>query len=353
MFRDPAEAGGAVSVGGPSTVTVQPKSDAVLPVRLTIRGDLLPDNQMNSGSRGANPAGLTLNEFDGHLFLDDGKHPIHLPWHVLPRKAANVTARQVLTFSGGEDRISLQNIGVGAAQTAAFSLLAVSPNQPQGAEGGQSPTPDIRAFGAASFPVPGGFCSASPSFVWQFAVNTWERQSHLLPVSHQVYLDVNRDGTDDYLVINRDASGLGTITDGRQLSWAVNLATGAANAFFFAEHATNTGNTVLTVCAEQVGLRGSDYGARSVGIALLTQDFYFGGPGDLVEGLAATPGAERYLAIPDDVAGKSGGSMPVYDFGSAPGSTPELGILLQTNSARPANQGGAVQSSEALLIRGN
>jgi subtilisin family serine protease len=352
-FRDPAKASGAVTVSGPSSVTVQARSDAILPVRITIRGDLLPDNQMNSGSRGANPAALTFNEFDGQLFLDDGKHPIHLPWHVLPRKAADLKARPVLTFNRGEDRVSLQNVGVGAAQTAAFSLLAVSPNQPAGVEGGQSPTPDIRAFGATSFPVPAGFCSASASFVWQFAVNTWERQSHLLPVSHAVFLDLNRDGTDDYAVLNRDLSGLETISDGRQLAWAVDLATGAAQAFFFAEHATNTGNTVLTVCAEQVGLGGADYGARSVGITLLTQDIYFGGPGDVIEGLAVTPGAERYLGIPDDVAGKSGGSMAVYDFGPTPGATAELGILLQTNSERTGNQGGAVQSSEALLIRGN
>ena len=85
-------------------------------------------------------------------------------------------------------------------------------------------------------------------------MNTWERQQHLLPVSHQVWLDTNRDGVDDYVVLNRDASGLGTITDGRQLSWVLNLATGATSAFFFAEHSTNTGNTVLLICGEQIGI---------------------------------------------------------------------------------------------------
>ena len=56
-----------------------------------------------------------------------------------------------------------------------------------------------------------------------------------------VYLDVDRkyfnknvqgDGIDDYAVLNRDQSGPTTITDGRQLSWVQNLATGALNAFF-------------------------------------------------------------------------------------------------------------------------
>jgi len=350
-FRDPAKAGGPVSVSGPSKVTVQPGKDAVLPVKVTINGAGLPDNAMSSGAEGANPAALTFNEFDGQLVLDDGKHPIHLPWHVLPRKAAELKGRQVLTFKKGEDLVSLQNIGVGTAQTAAFSLLAVSPNLPEGAPGTGEPTPDIRAFGVATFPVPAGFCSGSASFVWQFAVNTWERQSHLLPVSHIVFLDINQDGVDDFAVLNRDLSGLSTISDGRQVTWALNLATGNAQAFFFAEHAMNTGNTVLTICAEQVGLGAADLGATRVNAALLTQDFYFGGPGDLIEGLTVTPFGERYVAVPDDIAGKSGGSMAVYDFGQLPGNSEELGIMLITNSDRGSgNRGGAVQESEAMLF---
>jgi hypothetical protein len=147
--------------------------------------------------------------------------------------------------------IGLNNTGVGTAQNDAYALLAVSDNLPEGGFGQQSPTPDIRAVGINTFPVPAGFCSANPSFIWAFAVNTWERQEHLLPVSHQFWLDTNQDGIDDYVVLNRDASGLGTISDGRQLSWVLNLATGSASAFFFAEHAMNTGNTVLSSAASR------------------------------------------------------------------------------------------------------
>ncbi len=106
-------------------------------------------------------------------------------------------------------------------------------------------------MGVNTFPVSAGSCSANASFIWAFAINTWERQQHLLPVSHQVWLDTDRDGVDDYVVLNRDASGLGTISDGRQLSWVLDLNTGAASAFFYAEHSTNTGNTVLYLCGEQ------------------------------------------------------------------------------------------------------
>ncbi len=140
---------------------------------------------MNSGSNGANPSVLTLNEYDGYLVLNDGQHPINLAWHVLPRKDARVTPSTASIVPGSFPQvIGLNNTGVGMAQNDAYALLAVSPDIPEGALGGQSPTPDIRAVGINTFPVPAGFCSASASFLWAFAINTWERQQHLLPVSH-------------------------------------------------------------------------------------------------------------------------------------------------------------------------
>jgi hypothetical protein len=319
---------------------------------MTIDGAKLRGNAMNSGSAGADPATLTLNEYDGYLILDDGKHPIYLAWHVLPRKAARVAPSTTALVPGEFPQvIGLANGGVGVAQNDAYALLALSPNLPQGGLGQQSPTPDIRAVGINTFPVPAGFCSANPSFLWAFAVNTWERQQHLLPVSHQIYLDTNRDGVDDYVVLNRDASGLGTISDGRQLTWALNLATGTANAFFFAEHSTSTGNTVLLICGEQIGLNASALLSKQVNMAVVAQDFYFGGPADIVEGLTVTPLGERFYGVPSDVAGNASGAMEVYDFGAFPGNSPELGLMLFTNGDRGAgNRGGATQATGALLF---
>lgn len=189
---------GAVSVSAPSSVLVRPGRgrDTLFTVTMTIDGNLLRGNFMNSGSMGANPAALTLNEYDGYLILDDRNNPIHLAWHVLPRKAANVVPDTTdLEPCAFPQVIGLNNTGVGTAQNDAYALLAISPNQPEGGRGRQAPTPDIRAVGINTFPVPAGFCSAKPSFIWAFAVNTWERQEHLMPVSHQIWLDTNQDGT--------------------------------------------------------------------------------------------------------------------------------------------------------------
>jgi subtilisin family serine protease len=347
------EANGAVSVSVPNgKLKVKAGKDATFTVKLTINGELLRGNYMNSGNVGADPSGLTINEYDGYLVLDDGEQPIHMAWHVLPRQAARVVPTSETFVPAFPAVIGLNNTGHGEAQNDAYSLLAVSPNQPEGGLGQQSPTPDLRAVGINTFPVPAGFCSGSDSFLWVFAVNTWERQEHLLPVSHQVSLDTDQDGVDDYVVLNRDLTFSG-VGDGRQVTWALNLATGNASAFFFTEHSMNTGNTILLICGEQVGLTGADMLATNVDMEVFAQDWYYGGPGDLIDGLTVTPLGEQYFGVPADVPGKTNGpgALEIYDFGPFPGNSPELGTLLITNGDRGAGaRGGATQDTEALMF---
>jgi hypothetical protein len=345
-------ASGAVTVSVPNgKLKVKAGKDATFPVKMTIKGELLPGNSMNSGSMGANPDSLTANEYDGYLTLDDGDHPIHMAWHVLPRQASNVVGRQVLNFEGDVDIIDLTNNGVGTAQNDAYSLLAVSPNLPEGGPGEQSPTPDLRAVGVTTIPVPAGFCSGQDSFLWIFAVNTWERQQHLMPVHHYVMLDIDQDGVDDYQVFNSDLSGFDSLSDGRHATFAQDLSTGGASAFFFTEHSTNTGNTVLVICGEQVGMTGADMLATNVDMSVVAQDWYNGGPGDSIDGLTVTPLGEQYFGIPADIPGNSDGTMTVIDFGPWPGNTPEEGVMLITNGDRgTGNRGGATEDTEALLF---
>ena len=343
----------AVRISTPSRVTVKAGQSKTFTVTMRIRGDRLRGNYMNSGSEGANPDALTLNEYDGYITLDDGNQPIHLAWHVLPRQAAEVTGDDELEFEDGDtvETVKLRNKGMGVAQNDAYSLIAVSPDIAEGPLGGQSPTPDIRAVGVTTTPVPAGFCSAEDSFLWSFAINTHERQTHVLPVSHQIGLDINQDGVEDYVILNRDVSFTG-VSDGRQLAWSIDLATGDSNAFFFAEHATNTGNTVLTVCGEQVGLTGTDMLATNVDVSVFAQDFYFGGPGDTIDGLTITPLGEQYVATAlEDIDPGKRFTMEVTDFGAFPGNTPELGVLLFTNGDRGAGlRGGATEKTEAKIF---
>jgi hypothetical protein len=168
-----------------------------------------------------------------------------------------------------------------------------------------------------------------------------------------VFLDTNQDGEDDYVVFNSDASGPSSLSDGRQLAFAQNLSTGDAEAFFYAEHSMNTGNTILYICAEQVGLTGTDMLNTHVNMTVYAQDWYYGGPGDLVEGLTVTPLGEQHYGEPADVAGSTydPAGLALYDFGPFPGNTPELGLMLVTNGDRGSGaRGGATQDTEALLF---
>ena len=326
-------------------------------------GSLLRSNLMNSGSDGANPAALTTNEYSMATRC----------WTMEATDSPRVARTAAQGCAGTAHHGSACPGCVPAGDRPeqhwrghrAERCLCVAGGQPQPASRwprAQSPTPDIRAVGINTFPVPAGFCSANESFIWAFAINTWERQQHLLPVSHQVWLDTNRDGIDDYVVLNRDFSGLATITDGRQLSWVLNLATGAANAFFFAEHSTNTGNTVLLICGEQIGMNAANLLTTQVNMAVVAQDFYYGGPGDIVTGLTVTPLGERFFGLPSDVPGNSSNpsGLAVYYFGPLPRQFAGAGLDAghQWRSRRrpprrrnPADGGAAVSVLVVLLMQ--
>lgn len=354
-------ANGAVKIHALPLISVPAKGDRTIDVFMTIDGSKLRNNVMNAGPDGNNPVPLTLQEYDGYLVFDkialfgDKPEQFTLPWHVLPRKSANTQVLSGKTWkagSGGVGTVRLQNRGVGAAQLNGYSLLATSPNTPPGGRGENAPLPDLRAVGVTTFPVPVDVCTSG--YLWSFAVNMWERETLPLGVDHRISLDTNNDGIEDYWLLNRDVS-LNGVDDGRQLAWSINLETGDAEAFWFVEHPTNSATTVLNACLEQFGLTAADVDARRlVGISVYADDFAFGGPGDAIEGLKIVPFGERYFAAPDaDLAGGASGNVTVYDFGAIPGTSKELGVMIQTDGDRCAsagNCGGATRTTETLLV---
>lgn len=353
-WRRTVATSGAVKIRvSPSGVWLPPGASQNVRVNFVIDPSLLDGNPMSSGVEGANPATLSDAEIDGYLrFYSFGRGSASMPWHMLPRRAADLVAERNELADGG-DLVGLINQGAGTAQNDTSSIIGLSDELQRGAKGAQSPTPDLRAVGVNTFVVGPGFCSAGNSFVWAFTINTWQRQSHLLPVSHQVAFDIGQDGIFDFVMLNRDLSGLGTLSDGRQLAWVVDLATGNANAFFFAQHATNSANTTLLMCAEQIGLGFGDLLATPVDVSVISQDFYYGGPGDFIGGITVTPLGERYLGQTTDIPGGEAGSINVLDFGNFPLNSPDLGVMITTDGDRGAgNRGGATAENEAVLLLG-
>jgi subtilisin family serine protease len=356
---------GAVSVQViPKRVLIQPGKARRVKVRMTIDGSLLPPNFMNDGAGGGDSTNLTFNEFDGYLVFNPvnpsaNAQPIAMPWHILPRQAAEVSAtRNTLNFGRGVvDSIGLTNQGAGIAQNDAYSLLHLSDTPPPTGDRGQGfPNPDLRAFGTQTFLVPPGFCGPNEGYIAAFGYNYWERQAlSIWPGQAGIVLDVNGDGAFDYDVFNIPLNYLGLTGDWRNVTFAVDLSTGAGTAFFLTEHATNTANQVLYVCDTQIG--SPALSAPVPGLAYVA-DVYFGSSFNAAP-VTWVPYGERFYAFDlEDIGPGQSYAMGVVDFKALgvpaeelnPG---ELGLMVFTNGDRgPGARGGATQATEALIFVG-
>lgn len=349
-FRYANDIDGTLTMWTPSRIRIPANGTANFPIIMRIRGSSIHEWTMDSGGAGADPASLTFNEYDGYIWLDnlrtsaDDENPVHMPWQILPRTAGDV----VLGLN--QNKIQLTNKGAGTANVEAYSLIGVSSDLPQGGPGDQNPTPDLRYLGYATFPVPAGFCSGNDSFVMAFAFNTWEPQTMAVaPASLEIDIDVDQDGSIDYEVFNFDLSLSGSISDGRNVTWVTDLSTGASSAFFFTDHDTNSGNTVLLICGEQIGMDAGNW-FDPMDIEALVFDWYYSGNlTDVLTGITISPLGEQYLAVFDD-GGVGGTTIPslgsdkmqILDFGFITNNT-ETGILLMYRQGAGGPEAVAIQ----------
>ncbi|HEX6947480.1 MAG TPA: S8 family serine peptidase [Acidimicrobiia bacterium] len=344
------EANGAVSVSvSPSQVTVPAGGTAEVVVTLTIDAELLRDwdddangglNAGNSGFNGANPAWLNLLEYDGYVTLDaEGDvNDIHLPWHVLPRDAADVDVER------DKKNVTFTNAGVNDAELEVYHLIATSDDLPQGGRGENNPVPDFRAAGVAFYT--GSETGCASELLVAFAVNTWERQTHAnAPATFEFDIDIDNDGEADYAVLNADLSFLSTfnLSDGRNVVFAIDLETNAVTAFFFTDHETNSGNTVLLVCGEQIGLDSQSVKQKKAGVGLAVDIYFQGVVTDLVPFDLGAGNQHPPLRI---------GNQPVQFISLEPGEsvTARLFAISQTQGALVLVRGGAPGDEEAIII---
>lgn len=335
------EANGAVSMSvSPSAVNVPAGGSASFDVTMTIDGSLLRDWIGSSGAAGGNPAWLNTLEYDGYIELDaeGDMNDIHMPWHVLPRKAADVEVDRV------QKNVTFSNLGVSDTLLEAYHLIATSDDLPEGDRGGQNPTPDFRAAGVAFYDAP-GLCASE--LLVAFAVNTWERQTHAnAPASFEFDVDVNNDGVADYAVLNADlsfASPSFNLSDGRNVTFAIDLATGALSAFFFVDHETNSANTILLVCGEQIGLDSQSVQQKKAGVGLAVDIYFQGVVTDVVDFPMGAGKTHAPLRI---------GNQPAYFIPLASGESVDarLFAISQSQGALVLVRGGAPEGEEVIIL---
>ncbi len=358
-FRFPDDgANRAVQMSAPRRVRVPANGTTTFRVTLTIRGNALREWGLNSGRLGNDGDALTTLEYDGYLRFENQNRDggdLHLAWHVLPRKADLVRARRTVGvrpvprqgFAAGTGE--LRNLGIGTARIDAFSLIGRSPDLPEAAAGTQAPVIDLRYVGVSTTLAEPGLCSDQESFIMRFAVNTWERQTHAnAPAAFQFDLDTNQDGVTDYAVFNED---LDMATDGRNATYVLDLATGASTIFFLTGHTTNSANTVLSLCGEQIGMNAEDLFQPITANVLAVDNYFRSAVTDMVEGLQFAPLGERFVATVDDIRPESIGRFRVTDFGRAGTNPAESGLLLFVTGDREEGISGAPEGREALVIR--
>jgi subtilisin family serine protease len=348
----------------PSVITVPAagwgSGQATFQVQISVDGSKLREWELNSGPAGANGDLLTKMEYDGYIWLDNLDDPnddgstsmLHVPWHILPRQAGDVASDAgEITLADGMGAANLTNSGAGMGYIDAFSWIATSDELLQPDPGANAWVTDLKDVGVATYPVPAGYCSANPSFILAFALNTWNRQAHAnAPGNFEIDLDTDQDGDVDYFILNWDASGYPNLTDGRNLAFVYKVG-GSRTAFFYTNNGMNSGNTVLYLCGEQIGMNAANFHAMDV-IVFGLDLYYSGNVTDYIDGLTVTPFGDRFVGVVNDIAPGATETLTVYDTG-ATGNNTEMGVLLFLDGDRGAVRGGAPAGNEALTIKVN
>jgi subtilisin family serine protease len=182
---------------------------------------------------------LTAVEFDGFVTLtaDDGE-VINLPWHFLPRQAADITVAAPVSTGPATFDVSLMNAAVITGTIEAYPLFDISPEIVLPPDTLDAAPADLKYVGADAVPWD------ATSNLLLFAINTWNSRSHPVNITFDVWIDINQDGVYDYVAYNGLLGGTG---DPRPVSVLFNLATNTGVAQFFLNTTLNSETMVIPV----------------------------------------------------------------------------------------------------------
>lgn len=340
-FADDAASGAITLSTSVTTITVPPRSRRTFTLTLRVNPTKLPAWVLNSGNNGGNGATLTAVEYDGYLVLDapGTTNDLTMPWHILPRAAGIVQApASVRATTTTPAAARLTNTGANPVAVDAFTLIGQNDtvNASPGA-GMQMPPMDLRFVGVRAFDFP-GFCPGNTPII-QFGITTHQTITHSnYPVEIDLLFDTNRDGVPDYVGYTAEVGSFAS--DGRN-AFFVGPIGGPYTAFFFTGHATNSTNTVLTLCGSQIGVTAL---GQQINVDAYTYDNYFTGfELSKIEGMSTVLGAPRFDIDTGSGVVPAGGSLntTVYRF-SAPADVTDSGILLQYSFAPGGREASAI-----------
>jgi subtilisin family serine protease len=340
------QASGAVTVVVKPVLRLGRREKEDLAVKLIIDPTRLPAWTLDGGSQGGNGAALNGPEYDGYITLTAGSEKLSIPWHVLPRKAAE-TSTDLVRHRHSGPMLTLRNRGLDAGDYEIFSLTGVSrkiPRRELPGPGDDFAVIDMRSVGVRFLP---DALTGLGADVLEFAINTTGRRATPnYPAEFDVLVDVDGDGVEDYLVFNEELGGFAA--SGQNAVSVGDLRTGGAAGFFFTDADLNSGNVILTVLLNSGPGSITLAPGATIGFSVYAVDNYFSGDvTDAIEGMRFTPGVARFgvVGAPFGTVDARGRATLGVSTATVPDSqSSELGLLLmyRRNAGREA---------EALRIR--
>jgi minor extracellular serine protease Vpr len=324
------QASGAVRVITRSSVRVGAHSIEDIEVRLVIDPTKLPSWTLNGGTLGGSGAALNGPEYDGYLTLTSGSEKLSVPWHVLPRKAADTSAE--VARIGNGPAVRLRNRGQADSEYDTFSLAGVSKRVPRTdlpQPGDNFAVVDMRSVGVRYLPGP---LIGAPFDILEFAINTNGRRAHPnYPAEFNVEIDTDGDGVADYLVFNAESGGFGA--SGQNLVFLADLKAGGPGVGqFFTDADLNSGNVIFSVVVNAGAGTMTLAPGATLGFAVRAFDNYFtGNETDAIEGMRFTPSLPRYGLVGGpfgSLPARSGASVAVVETAVSAAQSTESGLLL-------------------------
>ena len=249
-YRDAPNTTG-VTITTPATISVPANSATSFTMSLTVNPASLPVWTLNGGPQGGNGELLNTVEYAGYLSFTSGPENVHIPWHILPHKSANVQpASSTLALSGNPTNLTVTNAsGAVSGLVDVFSLTGTGTQFPASvlpSPGSDYAVINLQAVGVRLICLDGA-CS---SFGAQFAITTFGQRSHPdVPAEFDVLIDVNQDGNPDLDVFNADIGLETTGTfSGQNGVFIADLTAGTASGpYFYTIADLDSANVIFTV----------------------------------------------------------------------------------------------------------
>jgi subtilisin family serine protease len=353
-YRDAPNLTG-VTLSVPASITVPANTISSFTMTLTVNPALLPVWTLNGGSQGNNGELLNTVEYAGFLTCTSGPETVHIPWHILPHKSANVQpATTSLALGGNPANLSITNtLGALGGLVDVFSLTGVGTQFPASvlpAPGSDFAVINLQATGVRLVCLTA--TNPCTSLGAQFAVNTFGQRSHPdVPAEFDVLIDVNHDGVSDFDIFNADIGQETTGTlSGQNGVFIQDLAAGTASGpYSYTIADLDSANAILTVPLSAMVTAGGLklLPSTSFTYLVLAFDNYFSGNlTDLIGPMTYELDMPQVFAASSEFTAPANSSTALSIFPSSPyngGSPSQTGLLLMYTDGKAGLEASIVK----------